>query len=1002
MGVPFNKILVLDYETRYSQKPQEWCPDGYTLRKMTTEEYVRSPMFQDFGASIKEFKPDSAVAQWYRPDELRKVFKTYDWSKTAVVCHNAAFDASILAWHYGIQPAFIFDTLSMSRALRGTRGKNSLAALAKDFGLPDKGTAIGLSDGLYELSPSIERLLAEYCNHDVWLCEEVFKRFLMMVASPLDIARAEEHLYEYDFNDAYHMESWDYPIKELRLIDMTLRMFTRPLLQLDSEMLVDALEEEKDTREKLLTRLGISDSDLASNDRFADILRGLGVDPPMKKKNPTAKTPNPVGFNYAFAKNDAGFLALQAHEDDNVVTLCEARLKVKSTTERTRAQRFVDISHRGALPVPLHYYGALTGRWAAAKGEAINMQNLKRGSFLRKAIMAPEGCVIVVVDLSQIEPRVLAWLADYDDLLDIFRSGKDAYAMFGSQMFNVPGMTKESDPMLRQSAKSALLGCFGADTLVLTRRGWVDIVSVQATDTVWDGEEWVHHQGVLAQGEKEVLTAHGVSVTSDHEILTEHGWAAWSEVLANPSLLKSALSSASSPVSVGSESSTSAGAAATTPVCDALADGKGLCTEATSHGGQRPVATTAPNARQSKLDGRRKAILQFAQTVRTAIDFLTASVQSLFAAPTLKARSTLTTGGAGLPSTLPGSKTASSFSDISSGLMGGTNRSCNSTVRTTPRGTFPGTCALSHEASTWPTNAALRPEKSSNCASASQPLKQRMQTYDIAFAGPRNRYTVWTDKGPLTVHNCGYGLGWASFAAQLLVGFLGAPPVRYDMAFAKKLGVDGKYVERFLDWDDNVKAMADIPHNCTMQELLIHCVAAKKIIDIYRATASPVKGFWDMCTELIHTALAEGQEYNHKGALLFRKEEILLPNGMSIRYPNLRQVDDEDALKEGKRRKQWVYGDGAETTKLYAGKVTNNVTQSLARIVMTDGLLKVSTRIPLVGTVHDEGLGIVKKEEGEKALGWMIRRMTEEPRYMPGIPLAADGGVHRRYGTAKN
>jgi hypothetical protein len=277
-----------------------------------------------------------------------------------------------------------------------------------------------------------------------------------------------------------------------------------------------------------------------------------------------------------------------------------------------------------------------------------------------------------------------------------------------------------------------------------------------------------------------------------------------------------------------------------------------------------------------------------------------------------------------------------------------------------------------------------------------------MQTYDIAFAGPRNRYTVWTDKGPLTVHNCGYGLGWASFAAQLLVGFLGAPPVRYDMAFAKKLGVDGKYVERFLDWDDNVKALQEIPHNCTMQELLIHCVAAKKIIDIYRATASPVKGFWDMCSELIHTALAEGQEYNHKGALLFRKEEILLPNGMSIRYPNLRQVEDEDAKKAGKARKQWVYGDGAETTKLYAGKVTNNVTQSLARIVMTDGLLKVSTRIPLVGTVHDEGLGIVKKEEGEKALGWMIRRMTEEPSYMPGIPLAADGGVHRRYGLAKN
>lgn len=82
--------------------------------------------------------------------------------------------------------------------------------------------------------------------------------------------------------------------------------------------------------------------------------------------------------------------------------------------------------------------------------------------------------------------------------------------------------------------------------------------------------------------------------------------------------------------------------------------------------------------------------------------------------------------------------------------------------------------------------------------------------------------------------------------------------------------------------------------------------------------------------------------------------------------------------------------------------IVHNCTQALARIVMTDGLLKVATKIPLVGTVHDEGLGIVDEADGQKALGWMIRRMTEEPAYMPGIPLAADGGVHRRYGMAKN
>jgi len=89
------------------------------------------------------------------------------------------------------------------------------------------------------------------------------------------------------------------------------------------------------------------------------------------------------------------------------------------------------------------------GRWTASKGSAINMQNLKRGSFLRKAIMAPEGYQLVVGDLSQIEPRVLAWLSDYTDMLSIFSAGGVPYAAFGSQMFNIPGMTKESHPVHR-------------------------------------------------------------------------------------------------------------------------------------------------------------------------------------------------------------------------------------------------------------------------------------------------------------------------------------------------------------------------------------------------------------------------------------------------------------------------------------------------------------------------------------------------------------------------
>jgi hypothetical protein len=657
LSKPYERLIVLDYETAWGRGVKL----GFSCQ--TNEEYLRDPRFKAWGLCWKDYG-DPLPATWIRGRDIEKWAKDFDWSKTAVIAQNALFDVSILAWVYGCHPAFVFDTLSMGRAVRGVEAGNSLKKMAEDFGLEPKGEGLSSSENyLDELPFHVEQELADYCRHDVYLCEEIFKRLV----------------------DGY-------PASELRLIDMTLKMYTQPRLVLDEQMLFQAIEEERTTREELLAQLKVDDAQLASNPKFADILVKLECRVPYKKSKTTGKQ------TLALAKNDALFQALLHGPNEKVRLVCEARLRVKSTTERTRAQRFLDISSRGALPVPLAYYGASTGRWTASKGSAINMQNLKRGSFLRKAIMAPEGYALVVGDLSQIEPRVLAWLSDYDEMLGIFRAGGDPYAAFGAQMFNIPGMTKDSHPDLRQSAKSALLGA-------------------------------------------------------------------------------------------------------------------------------------------------------------------------------------------------------------------------------------------------------------------------------------------------------GYGLGWASFATQLLTGFLGAPPVRYDTEFAKKLGVTKEFIEKFLSWDDNVTKLEEIPHTCTTKELLIHAAASKKIIDIYRATAHPVVSFWEMCGNLLESALYGGKEFRYK-CLVFRKGEIELPNGMKLLYPDLRTEKDE------KGRSQYVYGPDA--TKLYPGKITNNVTQGVARIVMTDGMLRVSKRYPVVGTVHDEQIDMVPEEEAAEALKWVLAQMTMEPKYLPGIPLSADGGTHKRYGMAKN
>lgn len=674
MSVPFKRIMTIDFETAWDSK-------DYTLSKMTNEEYVRDPRFKAWGMCYHFLgEPDKTywVGDRHLPDFLGRV----DWSTTAVLAQNTMFDASILAWHYGVHPVFMFDTLSMGRALRGPKRKNSLAAMAEDYCLPPKGKAVHSTDGITDrLGIEIERELAEYCKHDVYLCEELFKRFLYRI-EPGQVPGTTLPLLP--------QKEWRYPIKELRLIDMILRMYTRPLLQADTVMLETAIDEEREHREALLTRLGVNDAQLASTPQFAAILEALGVDVPYKK---SPKTGEDIP---ALAKKDAMFQALLTGDDENVSALCEARLLVKSTTERTRAQRFCEISKRGSIPFPVSYYGAGTGRLAAARGEAINMQNLKRGSRLRQGLMAPDGHVVGVVDLSQIEPRVLACMADYEELLNVFRSGQDPYATFGITMFNIPGLTKETHPVHRQSAKSAMLGA-------------------------------------------------------------------------------------------------------------------------------------------------------------------------------------------------------------------------------------------------------------------------------------------------------GYQLGWASFAAQLLVGFLGAPPVRYEKAFAKQLGIDAAYIQKFLDYPPNVEAMLGIAHTCTKQELLVHCVVAKKLIELYRASAYPVVGLWTLYDQLIERSLADGEEYRHK-CLVFRKEEIVLPNGMSLLYPNLRRV------KDPKRGMQWVYG---EDTKLYAGKITNNTTQALARIIMTDGMLRQAKRLPVIGSVHDESITLLEEAHAQEQFDWAMQQMLVEPKYLPGIPLAADGGWHKRYGLAK-
>jgi hypothetical protein len=221
--------------------------------------------------------------------------------------------------------------------------------------------------------------------------------------------------------------------------------------------------------------------------------------------------------------------------------------------------------------------------------------------------------------------------------------------------------------------------------------------------------------------------------------------------------------------------------------------------------------------------------------------------------------------------------------------------------------------------------------------------------------------------------------------------------VRYDKAFAKLLGITAEEAAAFASGkagQERLERMLEIPHTCTEEQLFVHCVCAKRIIDTYRATAAPVVKYWELLQERIEKSLWAGEVFEHK-CLRFEKESIWLPNGMALRYPGLSFEDDP------KKGREWTYQSGPMRKKLHAGVLAENTTSALSRVVMTDGMLRIGERYPLVLTVHDEVGVLIRDEEVEEGKAWVQAQMVQEPTYLPGIPLGAETGAHRRYGLAK-
>ena len=406
-------LVTLDFETYYDSK--------FSLTKMTTMEYVKDERFKVWGVGIKI---NHDPTEWYGEDEAEDAIRAIDWSEATLICHNTPFDGYILTQYYGVIPKYYMDTAAMSRGIfpgQSARLKDVVVRCFPNSESMRKGEELADAKGIYDLGPQLEEAIAGYCIQDVEL--------------------------------TYHLYCWfncyDVPQSELDLIDLTCRMFCEPKLKIDRDRLTSFRDIEVYKNEQKIAAAGVDRKILSSNQQFAEYLEGIGITPPTKVSPTTGKDIPALGKNDKAYKQMCEMYPQFSH-------IWEARVAVKSRINETRAQRFLDATCAdNYLPVPLRYYAAHTGRFGGT--EKLNMQNLPRGGELRKCIIAPDDQLLYVADLSNIEARMLAWLAGESELLQQFADGDDIYSNFASKIYDRE-IDKKNDPVERFVGKTAILG----------------------------------------------------------------------------------------------------------------------------------------------------------------------------------------------------------------------------------------------------------------------------------------------------------------------------------------------------------------------------------------------------------------------------------------------------------------------------------------------------------------------------------------------------------------
>ena len=137
------------------------------------------------------------------------------------------------------------------------------------------------------------------------------------------------------------------------------------------------------------------------------------------------------------------------------------------------------------------------------------------------------------------------------------------------------------------------------------------------------------------------------------------------------------------------------------------------------------------------------------------------------------------------------------------------------------------------------------------------------------------------------------------------------------------------------------------------------------------------------------------------GPMLIKDKKIYGPGGTMLIYDTLEYyypAADED-VKDFERDGYWRYRTRHGWTKLSSGKLVENVVQWLARIVMSQAMIRIVDHgYRVASTTHDELLVLIPKDGKEQAhLEICMDEMRRTPEWLPGIPLDCEGSLSERY-----